>query len=428
MKKLTIIFLAVFISFSLCACDNNGTISTPAGEQVTLRIAWWGSDVRHEYTKQMLDKYTELNPNVHFVAIPSEFNGYYDRLASSAATGDLPDIIQMSRPHISTYAQKNQIANLDPYIESGVIDLSDVNKDIIDIGRVDDKVVAVALSITALAFFYNPDVLAEAGLEPPSPEWTWDDFEKMCQTVKQKTGKWGFSSDLRDLDLFGYQLRQHGESLYTPDLKSVGYKSDDRFLDFLALYKRMIDTGATPAPDEFEAIRALDKESVPILTGDAAFCEEWGNFAVISERANSKIEIINPPNQPNGEDALWLKEGMFFSISEKSNYKEEAAQFINWFINSKEANDIALAERGVPVSATIREYLSPTLSPSQQDMFQYIDYITEHSAPEPVSNPLAGAVVGTALEELMMKAIFNEITPEVAATEFRKTVAMHYRK
>ena len=43
-----------------------GGASAAAGGDVTIRITWWGGQSRHEYTQQLLDKYTELNPSVHF--------------------------------------------------------------------------------------------------------------------------------------------------------------------------------------------------------------------------------------------------------------------------------------------------------------------------------------------------------------------------
>ena len=36
------------------------------GEDVTLKFTWWGGQTRHELTQQLLDKYTELHPNVTF--------------------------------------------------------------------------------------------------------------------------------------------------------------------------------------------------------------------------------------------------------------------------------------------------------------------------------------------------------------------------
>nr|HML49118.1 carbohydrate ABC transporter substrate-binding protein [Clostridia bacterium] len=36
-------------------------------EKVELRFAWWGAQLRHDITQQMIDKYTELHPNVTII-------------------------------------------------------------------------------------------------------------------------------------------------------------------------------------------------------------------------------------------------------------------------------------------------------------------------------------------------------------------------
>lgn len=57
---------------ALAACGGSSSGSSVAGAaaaaggDVTIRITWWGGQSRHEYTQQLLDKYTELNPSVHF--------------------------------------------------------------------------------------------------------------------------------------------------------------------------------------------------------------------------------------------------------------------------------------------------------------------------------------------------------------------------
>ena len=73
-----------------------GGASAAAGGDVTIRITWWGGQSRHEYTQQLLDKYTELNPSVHFQATPSGWDGYFEKLATDTATGGMADIVQMT--------------------------------------------------------------------------------------------------------------------------------------------------------------------------------------------------------------------------------------------------------------------------------------------------------------------------------------------
>ena len=71
---------------------------------------------------------------------------------------------------------------------------------------------------------------------------------------------------------------------------------------------------------------------------------------------------------------------MFFSVAETSPHKELAVEFIDFFINDVEANKILFAERGVPISAKVREGLEPLLTDVQVQMFNYLNLITQHSS------------------------------------------------
>ena len=41
------------------------------GEEVTIKITWWGGQSRHDYTQKLLDTYSQAHPNVKFEAVPS---------------------------------------------------------------------------------------------------------------------------------------------------------------------------------------------------------------------------------------------------------------------------------------------------------------------------------------------------------------------
>ena len=83
-------------SGSSAAGASSAAAGAAAGGDVTIRITWWGGQSRHEYTQQLLDKYTELNPSVHFQATPSGWDGYFEKLATDTATGGMADIVQVT--------------------------------------------------------------------------------------------------------------------------------------------------------------------------------------------------------------------------------------------------------------------------------------------------------------------------------------------
>lgn len=448
MKRFLALGLAGMMALSAAGCSSNSkTTETPAagttapaastegskaegstaaasGEDITLKITWWGGQSRHDYTQQLLDKYTELHPNIKFEAVPSGWDGYFDKLATQAAAGAMPDIVQMDYLYISTYAKNNSIADLNPYITDGTIDVSKVDENLYKAGEIDGKMAGMVLGSSLLAVGYNPDVLAEAGLEAPVTDWTWSDYVTMCKTVKEKTGKFGASlGPVDDTNLFNYWVRQHGESLFSADNKSLGYADDQVCVDFIKMWADLMEAGANPNPDEYAAIQTLGQEAGPVVTGDAATIIEWNNYANKVSSVNDKLKIATPPLSDDTDNkGLWMKPGMFFSVAETSKYKKEAAEFIDWFINSTEANDIIMAERGVPVSSEVRDYLksSGNLSVQQEDMFTYVDDALALCGATPAPDPIGMSEVNEAFKNAAYSAFYGQSTPEEAAKTFRE--------
>ena len=119
---------------------------------------------------------------------------------------------------------------------------------------------------------------------------------------------------------------------------------------------------------------------------------------------------------------MWNKPGYFLCISETSKVKDEAAAFINWFLNSEEANDIMMAERGVPSVSNVREFLinSGKMDEKQKEMFEYADTVLEFSGKAPAPDPIGIAEVGESFKNSAYKAFYGQISTEEAAANFRK--------
>ena len=118
----------------------SGSTSAANGD-VTIRMTWWGGQTRHDLTQKVLDKYTELNPHVHFETTPSGWDGYFEKLATDTATGGMADIVQMDYMYISTYAKNGSLADLSSFASDGTLDISNVDDALADAGTIDGKMV-----------------------------------------------------------------------------------------------------------------------------------------------------------------------------------------------------------------------------------------------------------------------------------------------
>ncbi|WP_070000215.1 ABC transporter substrate-binding protein [Cellulosilyticum sp. I15G10I2] len=435
-KRLGAMFLAGTMIFSMTACggktESNSSAATgdakvtqAEDEQVTIKIAWWGSDTRHKYTQELLDLYTEKNPHVKFEASPSGWDGYFEKLSTQAASGSMPDIVQMDYLYISTYAKNNSLADLQEFIDSGVIDVSNVDENILNTGSIGGKRAGIPISTAILAMTYNPTVIEAAGADMPTDAWTWDDYIALNTKVAEKTGEpsalVSIIGPFGDTNPFNYWVRQHGKALFNENGTGLGFEDDAITTDYFKMWKDMSDANVSPDLDEQSLIASVGKEALPIVTDKAATTIEWNNFAAMVRGANDKLKLALMPSASES-NALWLKPGMFLSVAESSKVKEESAKFINWMMNSEEANDIIGGERGTPVSSAIRDYMinKGTLTAQQIDMFEYVTKAAKVAGATPAADPSGISEVNEAFTNAGNSVLYGKATAEEAAATFRK--------
>lgn len=439
MKKIVALMLAAVMALSMIACGESEEAEAPAVEeaataeeaaaedgQVTIKIAWWGGDARHAYTQELLDKYTELNPHVTFEATPSGWDGYFDKLSTQAASGSLPDIVQMDYLYISTFAQNGTLADLTPYIEDGTIDTTNVDDAIVNTGIIGEKNAGLPIGTSIFAVTYNPATLEAAGQEVPSDDWTWEDYIALNKAVSEHTGEESATiaaiGPFGDMNPFNYFVRQHGEVLFNADGTGLGFEDDAITAEYFQMWKDMSDADIAPDPDETAQMATLGREALPVVTGEAGTTIEWNNFANVVSSTNDTLKLALMPGATTEEPALWLKPSMFLSVAETSTVKEECAKFINWFINSEEANDIIAGERGVPISSAVREYMvgTGTMTQTQIEMFEYVDKATPYAGECPAADPIGIAEVNETFVNAGNSVLYGQATPEEAAATFRE--------
>lgn len=442
-KKILAALMAGTMLLSMTACGGSGETAektdaaadaaekteaesqaAESGDEVVIKMTWWGGQTRHDMTQQVCDLYTETHPNVKFELSPSGWDGYFDKLSTQTASGSMPDIVQMDYLYLATYAKNGSVADLQEFIDNGTIDVSGINENLLNTGKIDGKMSALVLATSMLNVGYNPDVLAEAGVEVPTSNWTWSDFVTATKTVYENTGKYGVSmNSVADTNIFNYWVRQHGATLFSEDNKSLGYEDDQIMVDYINMWSDLMDADAMPNPDEFAQIETLGQEAGPVVTGDAGMIFEWSNYASKLSAMNDQLKMVTPPLSDDSDSmGLWMKPSMFFCIAETSSVKQEAAEFINWFINSEEANDIMMAERGTPVSTAVREHMiaGGNLGTQQIEMFEGVDAAAALCGETPAPDPIGMAEVNEAFANAANSVYYGQISAEEAAATFRE--------
>lgn len=414
-----VLFASLAVLLAACGTgeseETTGSTASNGEEEITLRVAWWGSQQRHDRTVEVIELYEERNPHVNLEYEFFDFDGYFNNLNTLVAGGEVWDVFQLGGNYPSYI---DIIEPLDPYL-GDLIDISQTNETYIETttDEVSGNVVGMSLGVNSYGMAYNPEMFAEAGLEEPSENWTWEEFEEANMTITEELGIYG-TSELDDFKAGGTIGVGPVDNFFSgEDQTELGFDDPNMLTDYIAMRKRLVDAGAYPDPGAVAEITG-DIEADYMVSGEAAMTWVATNqFPTLNEAAGGGLELTTIPRREADDPyGLTLNSSQMFSIPTTSEHKEEAAKFIDFFLNDEEANEILRGERGVPIMTHIRESLEEVSTEEQQVVFDYIDYVGEqHNDELVVIEHPDTAEIEAQYNVFLEQVLFDDITPEEAA-------------
>lgn len=414
MKKVVAILLAALLAIGACG--------VALGEETTLRVMWWGSQTRHDQTIQMLEMYMEQNPEIIIEYEYSGFDTYWDKLTAMAAASNLPDVWQNSVAYILSYVERDQLLDMNPYIESNAINLTDWEDVFKGLGVINGGTYGLTLGNSAYTVIYNPEILEQAGLEDPSFDWTWEDYHHYLKTIKETTDIYGDSQYAGGAILEGYQmyLRQNGYIGVVNETRDGLTCTDPTlWIEMFTAMKEQLDAGYVMPLDQAATMQSV--EQTGIATGTAAMLGLVNSNQVIAA-AKALGKDLKLAAYPHAEDEVqpgaFLGPTMFIGISKSTENPDESAKLVNFLLNDVEANKIALMEKGVPASAAVREGVAPLLSVTGQRVSEYVAKIAEIAVPYDNIYATNYSEMNDLYNLLVEDMMFGRISIENAANKF----------
>jgi multiple sugar transport system substrate-binding protein len=368
-------------------------VGVAGAQDVTeVQMTWWGGDTRHNRTIEVIEMYEAANPNVDIVYEFASFSDYWTLLNTKAAGGQLPCIMQQDYAYLAEWQSRDLLTALDPYYESGVLDVSNVPTALLEGGKVGDQYYGLSLGTNSQSFILDVDAFEQAGVELPAQDWTWADFEQIATALHEQLGIWGMtmgSSGLDDVQIWRSVNLGYGQPAISPDGMSIGYTDDQPTIDHFNMILRLQEAGVIAAPDEAAEFAGIAPEETPIAKGLAAMQYQWSNqvIAILNAAGDRTLKLWHLPRPEGGQPSNYLKPSMFFSIPSQCEHPEIAADFISFFTNDLAANEVLAAERGVPIATPVLEHLQTQVTPAVAETFDFISRVTEDSSPIPDADP-----------------------------------------
>jgi multiple sugar transport system substrate-binding protein len=413
--------LAVLVppAFSTGTSETNGAQSTTP---VELRISWWGTQNRHNAFIKITDMYTAKHANVKFAPVFTGWAEYWQKMAAEIAGGSPPDIMMMDYTYLAQYVDKSLLADLTKY-KGGLLDVTGVSDGTLSGGTLDGKLYAVPMGQNAdSAFLYNPQLLKDAGLQDPGPDWTWQDFANMGAQIHAKLGIYGSGvfSDIgyRVLNMY---LRASGAHLYNAAGTGLGYTNDDLVATYLQILLSMQESGAIAPIDSWsqhnnpQTFLLNQKKTAFQPAPSSTISTAWA-----SSEPGTTLKLAFFPG-PNNKQAQYIKPAALWTASKTSKYMNDAIGFINLYTNDVDAQLTVNADLGVPISPKVQDAMiaSGKLAPAVLAQFDFMKQLAGKSSPIDPAPPAKGSQIEALGITMVQSVLYKQASPKDAAAAFR---------
>ena len=404
--------LALFAGSTLWAAGQQEPAK--AEGPVVMRFSWWGGESRHAATIAVIDLYTAAHPNVSIEPEYGGWGGYYDKLVTQLAGNTAADIIQVDQPWLWSFSQQGTFfKDLYHYPE---LDLSDFDAEYLKKYCVyRGNLMAIPTGINAFVMGKTVELFKRIGVSLDM-EWNWDNFISVGKTFHQKDPEtyfyYGDSGEIWHILLMYVQQKYNVPYLINDDF-TIGF-SQAMILDGFKYVKQMADTD-TMVPMS-EAVSFEGKENPRFVNGKVGAKIGWSSHIKGWQGTELEIDVGRVPVMPGSkETGVICRPAQTFAINNTSSVDREAAKFLSFFFNDREAILAHGMERSVPPTTFGMEVLRDA-GKLDLVLFKGVQANLKVAGTSP-NGPSYDNELEDIYKDLIEQVAFGKLSPEAATSE-----------
>lgn len=344
-RKLTqLVAMTAIAPLALSACGgNSGGDASAGGEVTTLTVLdSYNNDPDKAILQESIDKCAEqVGVTVERTTVPGKDRVQTVLQRSSSKT--LPDVLMLDNPEVKEIAATGGLTALDDY----GVDMSGFAENSLDATTYEDQVYGLPLPADTLGLFYNPEILAEAGIEPPQ---TWDELKEAAaqltegdqyglafSAVASYEGSWQFLP-------FMWTNGGDETELASPEVAEALQLWDDLVAEGSAS-KSVINWTQSDVKDQFVAGKAAMMVNGP-----------W-QIPALNESPEVKWETVQVPVNEAGQTPVAPLGGMVWTVPMTGDEARQAkaAEFVECFGTDEIQLSLGEARHTVPTKPSLHE-------------------------------------------------------------------------
>ncbi len=145
-------------------------------------IRYWYIVAAEDEVPFTVRRFNEVQDTMVVHATPIPWQEHEKKILTAVLSGDPPDVVSQFVP-VVRWASRMALRPIDDLIEETNFDINVFFPALVDEVTWMDRTFALPANTASYAFFYNEEMLAEAGLNPDRPPQTWNEVREYSKVI-----------------------------------------------------------------------------------------------------------------------------------------------------------------------------------------------------------------------------------------------------
>ncbi|WP_342358736.1 ABC transporter substrate-binding protein [Terrarubrum flagellatum] len=328
-----------------------GALSESASAQTPVEINFYNYNLATaglgaEATKKLIQEFMDANPNVRVKGVGVGAADITARVQADVAARRPVDLIQLIFNDMDFAVRSLGAKALEDIIPGEELraHFEGFAPNGLKLGMLNGKTYGLAYTFSTPVLFYNADLFKRAGLDPERPPQNWADVKQTALTIREKTGKNGFSAGVFGPSagdwLFQGVIRSNGGEVISRDRKTLKF-GEPEAIEAVAMLRDLFTSGAMPNLDINGAMESMASGNLGMYLQTSAVQGFLINGAKdkFELRASTMPTFGEKPVRPNNS-------GSALVILASDRAKQRAAWELMKFLTSKRGYTVITSEIG----------------------------------------------------------------------------------
>ncbi|HEY2241359.1 MAG TPA: ABC transporter substrate-binding protein [Streptosporangiaceae bacterium] len=177
-----------------CGTDSQsgggGGGGTSSSASIQVWEGWTGTEAK--VFAKLVSQYEKANPGEKVSTLYVNSDNTLQKVTTAVRGGSPPDVAYLYGSWAPNVATIPQVVDLTQVVKQAGVNWNDFYVGEREVATVNGKVIGIPALVDNLAVVYNKKLFAQAGLQPPSANWTWSDFvadaKKLTDASKKQYG------------------------------------------------------------------------------------------------------------------------------------------------------------------------------------------------------------------------------------------------